>query len=276
MDTVSLGGAIAVAIELYERGILTKEDTDGLDLTFGNPDALLDALRMIAFRKGLGDMLADGVRSAAESISNGAEEIAVHVKGLEVPMHDPRIKRGLGLGYAVCAIGADHITNMHDTSYASKIPRGDQGLGLIEPVATDDFGPKKVRLFKNAMTWKNLNNCLVMCLFPPWTVAEKTQIVESVTGWNTSAYELMKVSQRSLVLARLFNIREGLTSGDDVLPPRFYTPTTDGALSQTRLDPAELNAAKELYYEMEGWTPDGVPLKATLDDLDIGWAADFI
>ncbi len=234
---------------------------------------MVKMVEMIGERKGIGDLLAEGVKRAAESISKRAEELAVHVKGQEVPMHEPRLKRGLGLGYAVSPTGADHIHNIHDTFLAPKIPRRYKSLGVLEAVPVEDFGPRKVRLFTYVMTWRSLDNCLVLCLFPPWSVQKKVDIVRSVTGWNTTAFELMKVSERAINLARIFNIREGFTEKDDWLPTRFFHPKTSGALSSTAVDSEKLGKAKTLYYDMMGWNEQGVPTRTKLEELDIAWAA---
>lgn len=276
MDTISTGVAISFAMECFEEGLITSEDADGLDLRFGNAEAMVTMVRLIGERQGLGNLLAEGVKRTAEHISSDAEKLAVHVKGQEVPMHEPRLKPGLGLGYAVSPTGADHVHNIHDTFLAPKIPRIYEGLGTLEPVQVEDFSAKKVRLFKQIMTWQSLDNCLVMCLFPPWTVQQKVEIVRSVTGWNTTASELMKVSERAINLTRVFNLREGFTEKDDWLPQRFFQPKTSGALSQTAVDPEKLQEAKLTYYGMMSWDDKGVPTPAKLDELDIAWTREWL
>ncbi len=274
IDTISTGVTISFAMECFERGLLTKEDTDGMDLSFGNAESMVKMVELIGEKRGLGALLAEGVKRAAEQIGNSAEEFAVHVKGQEVPMHDPRLKRGEALGYAVSPTGADHVHNIHDTFLYPHLPKKYNSLGVLEPVPVEDFGPKKVRLYKYVGQWRTLNNFLVMCLFTPWSVVQKVEIVRSVTGWNTSVFELMKVVERGNTLARIFNIREGFTEKDDWLPPRFFKPKTSGALSKTSVNPEELQKAKTLYYDMMGWTEHGVPKQSKLEELDIAWAAD--
>ena len=191
-------------------------------------------------------------------------------------MHDPRLKRGEALGYAVSPTGADHVHNIHDTFLYPQLPKSYNSLGILEAVPVEDFGPKKVRLYKYVGEWRTLNNFLVMCLFTPWSVIQKVEIVRSVTGWNTTAFELMKVVERGNTLARIFNIREGFTEKDDWLPPRFFKPKTSGALSKTSVNPEDLQKAKILYYDMMGWTEQGIPKQSTLEELNIAWAADKI
>jgi len=273
IDTISTGVTISFAMECFEHGLLTKADTGGLDLSFGNAESMLKMVEMIGEKRGIGALLAEGTKRAAESIGNGAEEFAVHVKGQEVPMHDPRLKRGEALGYAVSPTGADHVHNIHDTFLYPQLPKSYNSLGVLEAVPVEDFGPKKVRLYKIVGDWRTLNNFLVTCLFTPWSVVQKVEIVRSVTGWNTTAFELMKVVERGNTLARIFNIREGFTEKDDWLPPRFFKPKTSGALSETSVNPEDLQKAKILYYDMMGWTEQGVPKQSKLAELDISWAA---
>ena len=273
IDTISTGVTISFAMECFEHGLLTKEDTGGMDLSFGNAESMVKLVELIGEKTGLGALLAEGTKRAAEQIGNGAEEFAVHVKGQEVPMHDPRLKRGEALGYALSPTGADHVHNIHDTFLFPQLPKRYKSLGILEPVPVEDFGPKKVRLFKYVSEWRTLNNFLVMCLFTPWSVIQKVEIVRSVTGWNTTAFELMKVVERGNTLTRIFNNREGFTEKDDWLPPRFFKPKTSGALNKTSVNPHELQKAKLLYYDMMGWTEQGIPKKSKLDELDIAWAA---
>jgi aldehyde:ferredoxin oxidoreductase len=272
IDTISTGVTISFAMECFEQSLLTTKDTDGMDLSFGNAKSMVKMVEMIGEKQGLGALLAEGTKRAAEKIGKGAEEFAVHVKGQEVPMHDPRLKRGEALGYAVSPTGADHVHNIHDTFLYPQLPKRFHSLGVLEPVPVEDFGPKKVRLYKYVGEWRTLNNFLVTCLFPPWTVVQKVDLVRCVTGWNTTAFELMKVVERGNTLARIFNLREGFTEKDDWLPPRFFKPKISGALNQTSLNPEDLQNAKLLYYEMMGWTEGGFPTKTKLDELNIPWA----
>ncbi|MEM2643926.1 MAG: aldehyde ferredoxin oxidoreductase family protein [Candidatus Bathyarchaeia archaeon] len=278
LDVISTGVTIAFAMECYENGIISSEDTGGLELRFGNAEAMVKMVENIAYRKGLGKILAEGVRGASKTIGRGSEKYAMHVKGLEIPMHEPRLKRALGLGYAVSPTGADHMHNMHDTGLASSGPMLDalSSLGVLEPIPLEDLGPKKIRAFIYYVDWRVLDNCLLICDFLPWDFNQKTEIVRAVTGWNTSAWELMKAGERVITMARIFNIREGFSKKDDWLPERFFKPTRGGPLSNTSLDPNIFRNALELYYEMMGWSKDGVPTRARLEELDIGWAYEYL
>jgi aldehyde:ferredoxin oxidoreductase len=272
IDTISTGVTISFAMECFENGLLDKKDTGDIELNFGNAESMLKMIELIGKKQGLGKLLAEGTKRASEKIGNGAKQFAVHVKGQEVPMHDPRLKRGEALGYVISPTGADHVHNIHDTFLYPKLPNSYNSLGILEAVPVEDFGPKKVLLYKIVGEWRTLNNFLVMCLFTPWSVIQKVEIVRCVTGWNTTAFELMKVVERGNTLARIFNLREGFTEKDDWLPPRFFQPKTSGALSQTSVNPKDLQKAKLLYYDMMGWTKQGIPKQSALEQLSIGWA----
>jgi aldehyde:ferredoxin oxidoreductase len=122
LDTISLGVSIGFATECFEKGILTLRDTDGLELRLGNAEAMLRTVEMIARRRGIGGLLAEGTKRAAETLGRGAPALAMHVKGVEIPMHEPRVKQGLGVIYAVEAQGADHCAGMHDTAFTRDSP----------------------------------------------------------------------------------------------------------------------------------------------------------
>jgi aldehyde:ferredoxin oxidoreductase len=272
LDTIGVGTTIAFAMECYENGVIDDKVTGGINLRFGDADAMLQVVELMGRREGIGDILADGSRRASQKWGGG-DEYLVEVKGQEVPMHEPRIKRGLGLGYAVSPTGADHCHNMHDTGMVGRSLDKLRPLGILEEVPIESLGPEKVRMFKAQMQMRILANCLAVCSFPPWRFTEYVDLVQAVTGWDVSMYELVSVAARTLNLARVFNLREGLTKDDDWLPDRFFKPQTSGALSETSVDPVELRQAIDTYYEMMGWNSDGVPMTGTLHDLGIGWAA---
>ncbi|MBS3815644.1 MAG: aldehyde ferredoxin oxidoreductase C-terminal domain-containing protein, partial [Hadesarchaea archaeon] len=283
MDTISTGMSIAFAMECFENGILTKEDTDGLELKFGNGEAMLEMVKKIANREGLGDLLAEGVKEAAKEIGDEAKKFALHVKGRELPMHEPRLKAGVGLGYAVAAIGADHTQMEHDPVFAdenSMLKELNQ-IGILEPVESQDIGPRKVRLFKYLQQWWTLGDCVGLCMFTTaparvWEIKQVPQMVNAVTGWDTTTWELMKLGERCDTMARAFNVREGFTKDDDWLPERFFEPLEGGPLEGDKLSKEEFEQAIETYYQMMCWDEKGVPTKTKLAELDVGWIADEI
>jgi aldehyde:ferredoxin oxidoreductase len=271
LDTISTGGAIAFAMECFEKGILTAADTGGLDLKFGNTEVMLKLIEMIAKREGIGDLLAEGTAIAAQKIGKGAEEFAMHVKGLELALHEPRLKTGLGLGYMVDPIGADHCLNLHDTLFVMNGQMNDlHPLGLLEGVPADDIGPKKVALFKAMQGLRMLGDCLPVCMILPFSYKQLADLTAAVTGWDTGIAEQIRSAETVLTMMRLFNIREGFGESDDKLPMRFFQPKTDGILSKTHLDYAKFEKAKRYYYALMGWNPEtGVPLPEKLEELGI-------
>jgi aldehyde:ferredoxin oxidoreductase len=277
LDSISAGCAIAFAMECYEHGIITKEMTGGLELTWGNADAVIQLAHQIGRREGIGRLLGEGVRRAAEVLGKGAERFALHVKGQELPMHDPRGKKGLSLAYALSPTGADHMEAPHDPLYAGFHPQGHPmgPLGLIEPLDPLTLDAKKVRaFFVTQQVWSSYNS-VGMCDFvgAPLNTLEMQPLIDyinGVTGWNMSLFELMKVGERNNTLARVFNCREGFTPADDVLPQRLHEGIGNGALKGSRVDPDEFLAARRTYYEMAGWDPEtGRPTAAKLAELDV-------
>lgn len=271
LDTISVGGVIAFAMECFENGLLSVKDTGGVDLRFGNDEAMLKMIELIARREGIGDLLAEGTVRAARVIGKEAQDFAIQVKGLEAGMHEPRLKAGLGLGYMVNPHGADHCCNIHDTMYLAEVQLKElRPLGILEPLPANDISPRKVALFRLIQLKEIIFDSLVLCSFLPYTYEQLVDIVAAVTGWDTSVKEQLGVAGRTLTMARLFNIREGLTAADDRLPLRFFQPTTNGALADKPLDSGELERAKSDYYTLMGWdTHTGIPSLEKLEELGI-------
>ncbi len=282
LDTISTGVCIAFAMECTERGILISDETDGIDLRFGNVDGMLEMIRKIAFREGFGDILAEGVKRAAEKIGKGAEKYAHHIKGQELPMHDPRGKQGLTLSYATSATGADHIEAPHDTSFLTDGPmlKAANPAGVLEPTTALEMGPKKIRQFVHLQLIWNFFNSLGVCNFAaaPYTafpLVTLAEAVEAVTGWNTSLFELMELGERTITMGRVFNIREGLSSRDDNLPDRLYEPLEPGTPREKQFTREDFKRALKLYYEAMGWDPQtGVPTEGRLSYLGLDWLID--
>ncbi len=277
LDTISTGASIAFAMECFERGIITEEDTGGLKLNFGNAQAMVQLVEMIARKEGLGKVLAEGVARAAPVFGKGAEEYAMHIKGQEIPMHEPRFKQGLGLGYTVSPTGADHCHNIHDSAFTERATLGDlETLGVLEPLPARDLGADKVKMLVYFLMMRHLGNCLGLCYFIPLSISQQADLVKGITGWNTTVWELMKVGERVINMTRVFNIREGLTKDNDCLPRRFFVPFASGPLKGVGVNETELAKAIDTYYAMVGWDEDGVPTLAKLQELGIDWVAEVI
>ncbi|MBA7661486.1 putative oxidoreductase YdhV [subsurface metagenome] len=277
LDSISCGATIAFAMECFENGLLSTKDTGGIELRFGNIEAMVQLVEQIALRQGFGDTLAEGVARVAKKLGPAADEYAMHIKGQELPMHEPRLKQGLGVGYAISPTGADHCQNIHDTVYTNIGPMLEAlyPFGILEPMAADDLSPAKIRLLKYYSEYMHFLNCAVCCYFVMSLslvgLERLTQLVRAVTGWDTTFFELMKVGERAVNMARVFNLREGFTAKDDTMPKRFFTPQPSGPL-KVALDPKAFEEGKVLYYQMMGW-PNGVPTPGRLGELGIEWAA---
>ena len=283
MDSISTGVSVAFAMECFENGLLTKKDTGGIDLKFGNAEGMLKMVQMIADREGLGNLLAEGVKKAAEKIGKGAEKYAMHAKGKELPMHEGRFKAGVGFGYGVSPTGADHVQMEHDPCFEGEgfFLGNLKPIGILEPVKSMDLGPRKVRLFTYLQHWWSLGNSLDLCLFTTapariWSIPQVVEIVNAVTGWDTTAWELMKVGERGTTMAKAFNVREGLTKADDWVPERLFQPLGNGPQKGIKFSKEVFKQAVTDYYQMMGWDEHGVPTKGKLEELDVGWVSDKI
>lgn len=285
LDVISTGAAIAFAMECFEEGLISSGEADGLELRFGDAGAMLALVERIARREGLGDILAEGSMRAAERIGRGAERFAMHVKGQELPMHEPRGKPMVGLGYAVSDVGADHLMTAHDPAFQmaeSAVLRTLAPLGVLEPVPALDLGPRKVRLYRYQEDVYSFWRASGVCLFgyaPRVSVPLDTfvEMARAVTGWDFGVFELMTAGERNTNLTHAFNVREGFGPDRDRLPDRFFGPLPEGRLKGVGLDRGDVEAARELLYQMKGWDPaTGVPSRGKLEELDIPWVADVL
>lgn len=279
LDTISTGVVVAFAMECYDKGLLTKKDTDGLELTWGNHAAELQLIERIARREGIGNLLAEGVARAAGKIGRGAEKLVLAIKGQELPMHEPRGKKGLGLSYAVSNRGACHLQMIdHDDSW--EMPQNMfPEAGFVKPADRLDTSIDKVRLVKAAEDWKSMVDSLTLCQvdsFPAGPTPEVIfGIVNSVTGWNMKPAELVKIGERAINLCRAFNVREGFSRKDDTLPKRLSDSLPDGQYKGQRITHDELQSMLDNYYEIRGWDKKtGTPTAMKLRELGLDFAAD--
>jgi len=284
MDTISTGGTIAWAMECYENGILTKKDTDGLDLTWGNHEAMLALIPKIAKREGFGDLLAEGSFRAAQKIGKGSEKFVMTVKKMEIAAQDGRAQKSMGLAHAVASRGADHL---------KAFPLVDE-LGREEPIKArfgDKYLPEmaqplspKYKAFEikdgeelcalcdSLSLCKSSGTCLPLSTGQIYFV-DMAKVVELATGMKLTGEDIRKAGERVVNIQRAFNIREGLAKKDDALPERFTkTPAPEGA---DKGHVVELDKMLEEYYELRGWDPKtGLIRKKTLEDLGLGYVAD--
>jgi aldehyde:ferredoxin oxidoreductase len=273
LDTISTGVTVGFAMELFEKGILGVADTGGLELNFGNHEAMVALLPMMAFRQGIGDQLADGVKIAAEQIGKGADKYALHVKGLELPGYDVRGAKAHGLNYATAFTGADH-----NRGYAFQ-----EIFGIPIPYAVDRFTTQdKGKLTKwNQDVRTATADCPTMCVFlldmavPHFATENTASLMEAVTALTYTPEEIEKVGERINNLAKVFNVREGFTRADDTLPERVMTePLRRGASKGHFISKDDLKQMLDEYYTVRGWDLEtGIPTKGKLTELGLGYVA---
>jgi aldehyde:ferredoxin oxidoreductase len=279
MDTISTGVTIAFAMECYEKGLITSKDTDGIDLTWGNHEAMIQIIEKIAHRQGIGDLLAEGVRKAAEKIGHGAEEFAMHVKGMEIPMHEGRGKKGHGFSYAISNRGACHL-QMESDDLFEETPYPE--IGIDETVKADRLyaGPEKVKLVKVVNDLFILYDCLAICRWTVYPCGGKrvetfANIINAATGWDVTVGELMTVGERVCNLERAFNVREGINRKDDVLPKRLLEePLPDGPYKGETFGRKALDDMLDHWYELRKWDKNGIPTREKLEGLGLKYVAD--
>jgi aldehyde:ferredoxin oxidoreductase len=287
LDTISTAATLSWAVESFERGLLTREDTGGIELKWNDPLTNYELIGAIAERKGFGDLLAEGSLRAARKTGKGSEKYAMQVKGQELPNHEPRGKWGVALGYTVSPTGADHLQAAHDpwfnkpgeyTTDANWVDLEDLSpVGIIDPVPTEDISGAKVRLFVYLQYIWALHDVLDWCIFtavPEFRAISLNQLAEivgCVTGWRTSLFEVLKAGERSVTMARAFNTIHGMTPADDKLPDRFFEPMRGGTLKGHKVDREEFQKGIDLYYGMMGWDEGGRPTRAKLEELGVGW-----
>lgn len=274
LDTISTGVTIGFAMELFEKGILTSKDTGGLALNFGNHEAMLELINMMAFRHGIGDLLADGVKAASQKLGKGMDKYAMHVKGLELPGYDVRGAKAHGLSFATCYAGADHNKGYaFQEIFSSDIPFP------VNRFKTKDKG----RLTKwNQDMQAAVCDCPIMCalIVPvallPIALQNIADLMEAVTGLSYTVDDVMKVGERVNNLARVFNSREGFGRKDDTLPERLMLePLRKGDSKDNVFSKNDLNLMLDEYYTERGWDlVTGFPTLGKLLELGLGYAAD--
>jgi len=263
MDGISAGGIVGFAMDCYEHGILTKKDTDGLDLRFGNYEALLEMLKKMGTREGFGDILAEGVKRAAEKIGKGAEKYANHIKGVEMTGYDIRGLKTAALGYAVSFRGADH--NRHGAY-------GPDVKGSVDRFKAEKGRGKLVREIEDLYT---VIDSLIVCKFSRGvyykTFDDLAQYYTLATGIQVTPEELQLTGERINNLARVFNVREGFSRKDDHMPAKVMsTPIPDEVVSKGNyVSQKDLNILLDDYYEVRGWTKDGIPTIEKLNGIGL-------
>jgi len=262
MDTISCGGVIGFAMECFETGLITKKDTDGIDLSFGNGDALIRVIHLIAKREGIGGLLSEGVKATSENIK-GSSAFAIHVKGLELPGYDPRGMKGQALTYALSDRGACHVRSNTLRSELLGLPQ------RVDRYAYEGKAEVVRELQLNYATY----DCLIACLFGGFAISlqDYADALSSLVGEPMTLAELRSIAERTWNLTRLFNVREGFTRKDDTLPERLFTWASTRGPSKGQIVKRELfEKMLDEYYQIAGWDrATGIPTKGKLTELGI-------
>lgn len=250
LDTISTGNVLAFAMECCEKGILDEP------LKFGNADAAIRMIEKIAYRKELGNLLADGVKRASEEIGKNSEKFAMHVKGLEVPGYDPRGAWGMALAYATSDRGACH-----------------QRAWTVTEEIEGKLGPRystqgRAKLVKNKQDERSCCYSLLICDFAPYSVDLFVGLLNTATGFSYTEKEYLETGERIWNLTRLFNTREGVSRRDDTLPPRFLEEKLD-QVDEKIITPKNHDIMLDEYYRLRGWDNDGIPTDEKLKELGL-------
>jgi len=259
LDTISMGSTIACAMELYEKGYVKAEDLQGMDLSFGNAAALVDAIWRTAYKAGFGKFLALGSKRLAETF--GAPELSMTVKGLEMPAYDPRAIKGIGLNYATANRGGCHVSGYSVGSEIAGMPK------KTDPLVYDG----KAQLVKTLQDFTCVVNSAVNCLFTTFALGAEdyAKLLSAVTGWEMTAESLLRIGERIYNLERVIMNKFGFDAKDDVLPKRLITePLPDGVAKGHVVDAKSFEKMREEYYKLRGWV-NGVPTKEKLKELEI-------
>ncbi len=276
VDTISAGAAIAFAMDCYEHGILSKKEVDGLDLSWGNTETVIELVRRIAARKGIGRVLGEGVRHAAKQIGKGSDRFAIEVKGLEGPAHDGRSGKALAIMYGTGNRGMCHIHPLEGMAFDSL--KNDFGLipyGVPDPKTLERFAEEgKGRIAKTLQDFGILPDIVGICKFFAYSgilLPELAELVSSLTGWDISEQELLDIGERVYNLQRMINVREGVRRADDQLPERACQIPEFGQYSSVA--ECEIRNYEQMldeYYEARGWSKEtGIPTKEKLQQLGL-------
>lgn len=265
LDTISTGSAISFCMEAYEKGLITKEDTGGLKMEWGNGDALLGMIEKIANRQDLGKLLGEGLVKASKEIGGNSCEFAIHIKGLDFPAHDPRAKVSVALGYVTSNRGACHLQAFtHDFEDGASMP----DLGYKETLDRFEIEGKAkfVVDFQHLMSMFDSLRCCKFIVFGGMTIEPLVKVLNLVTGWDFSKEDFLKAGERIFNLKRLYNVREGISRKDDILPPRILNHPRGGGAGKNL---PHLNKMLNEYYQIRGWDEFGIPTQKKLQELGL-------
>ena len=275
LDTIGMGGLAAYLFECMDRG-LVDPDAVGRQLRFGDGDGLLWLIEQVARRRGVGDILAEGFEASVATFGEQTRPYAIHVKNHALPVHMAQVKPSQALMYAVCPIGADHMSSEHDWLIASESEAA-RGLGVLESGEATSTDLAKVRITVYSQYYYSLLDSLCLCMFV-WNPGnlfkyhELEELVRCATGWDCTFWELMKVGERRVNMMRQLNARRGFTRRHDRLPQRLTEPLPDGPAQGRCVNPAAFAEMLDEYYDLMGWDcATGNPTRGKLLELGLEW-----
>ena len=291
VDTISCGATLSWAMECFEQEVLNIEETDGIELRYGNAEAMIAMLKKTLNREGFGDILAEGSAKAADRLGKGHEYLLT-IKGQELPAHMPQVKRSLSVIYATNPFGADHQSSEHDPMYHPKLYAGDEEwpgykvflnqIGLNKPQPTKALNEEKIEFALKTQYTYSAADTVSVCQFvygPGWQLygpQDLADLMSAATGWDVTVEEIQEIGRRRLNMMRAYNAREGLTRDQDTLPKKLFKKALEGGRSEgIILENEELQAGLDMYYEQAGWdVANGTPTRPTLEDAGLAWVAD--
>lgn len=267
IDTISASSAVAFAMECYEHGLISKQDTGGVELKWGSPEAVMCLLELIVSKKSIGALLGEGTRAAAAAIGGIAPEFAVHVKGLEVAMHDPRAFYAMAANYMTAGRGACHLESL---AYTLGYGRTYEGLGLPEHFVNDSASAALICFI--TQNFFGLFNPLGICKFvarAAFSINEIALWLKITAGLSFTPAELLVISERIFNEKRIFNVTLGISRKDDMLPPRLISKKRESGRSADNL--ADVGSILCSYYKLRGWNEFGIPTARKCEELSINF-----
>ena len=277
LDTIHMGNAAGYIFECFDKGLIRPESAGGKSLKFGDPESLFHLINMTADRTGIGDTIAAGFPALIEKFGRETEPFAIHVKGKGLAVHMPQVKPSLAIMYAVCPIGADHMSCEHDWLLASGSESA-MGLAVYGKETRDFTGLAKIRMTVYSQFYYSLLDALPLCMFcwgpgNLFTYKDLEDLLKFTTGWDSTFWELMKAGERRINMMRLVNARRGFTRKHDILPERLFEPLPDGPSKGRHVDRTAFEKMLDQYYGLMGWdAATGNPLKGKLEELGLDWA----
>ncbi|MCP4749533.1 MAG: aldehyde ferredoxin oxidoreductase family protein [Proteobacteria bacterium] len=276
LDTITMGAIAAYFIESMEKGTISSEENEGKTARFGSPEDLFQLIRQVAEREDVGDILAEGFKTAIEHFGGKTAPFAIHSKGQGLPAHMAQVKPSQALMYAVCPIGGDHMSSEHDW-FLDAQNEDCRSLGIFGEGDARSSNLAKVRMTVYSQYFYSLLDTLTLCMFV-WgpgnlfSYRELEDLLQSATGWKCTLWEMMKVGERKINMMRQINARCGFDSRNDVLPDRLYEPLPDGPAKGACVDRKGFAEMVKQYYELMGWAPGtGNPTPGKLLELGLDW-----